>query len=374
MGHIDNFSSFISLFEKEGPMAGTSTSLENIKLMAKGQKYAFDITKEKGIKFDLKIDNKLYIVTLYDNGRYVIMSGDKELYKGGWYASKWGLSIDYEADQWFGLFSQEEGTAGTGLNAIDMPIGRTILKKQEGWKSLIKSTDGKFIPLVSSYEPTSKCISPKTLKEISNKKCILTVGSRGDVVKVVQSMLNFVLSKEALVLLKKSGFYSGKGIDSVTEMDIGTDGKFGKNTKKAVEQFQLVNSNLVKDGIVGRGTLTVLKSASDEIKKLEKKEVEKEMIEIERLEPKKAQELQIEIDPIEIKKLDTLPPLEVELEINDTLKKIRKEKKKKGSRRKNRLLRKLARLQKREKKVRNKLDKIKESSLFFIECFDTFDI
>ena len=371
MNHIDRFSSFSPLFEKEGPIAGTDTSLANLKLMAKAQKYAFEETPEKGMAFDLKVDNKSYIMTLYDNGRYGVFSDNKELMKGDWFASKWGLSINYEADQFFGFFGQEEGAAGVGLNAIDMPIGRQVLGKEK-WSALIKSTNGRFVPIISPYDPSSKCISPKTLKEIMIRKCILTVGSRGDIVKIVQSMLNFVLSKEALSLLKGSGFYSGKGIDEVTEMDIDTDGKFGENTKKAVEQFQLINSNLVKDGIVGKGTLTVLQAASDEIKKLESEKIKEEIKEVEKLEPKKAEELKIEVEPIEIKKLDSLPPLEVELEINKTLKDIRGEKKE--SRKKKRLLRRLARLQKREEKVKAKIGKIKESRLSFIQDFDTFYI
>jgi hypothetical protein len=351
-------------------MEGTNTDLSNLESMAKAQKYKYEKSPQGGLVFRLKVDDKEYNMTFYSNGRFAIMT-NTEVLKGDWYASKWGLTVDYKRKN-----GEKVGTAGQGLNAMDASIGDGVLNKIKNvgssYTALIKDINDKWVALIAKYEPKSAvCISPKSLKDIMDNKCILTVGSRGDITKLVQSMLNFVLSREALDLLKKSGFYSNEGLDAVSEMEIDADGKFGNKTAGAVKQFQKVRGNLSQDGIVGRSTMEVLSKASEEVKKLEREALKKDIEEIVKLEPKKAEELKIEVDPVEIKKLDTLPPLELKIEIEKTMKELRKEKKE--SRKKKRLLRRLARLQKRERKVQDKINKLNESKLSFISEFDSFD-
>ena len=254
---------------------------------------------------------------------------------------------------------------------MDLPIGWGVLGLIDGeWTAKIKSTAGSFIPMISDYSPSSqKCISPKNLEEITSGKCILTIGSRGDTVKTVQSSLNFVLSKEALDLLSGST-YDKDAISKVQEVDMKADGIFGNVTKGAVKEFQKLKGGMKVDGVVGKNTLVNLIETKEEIAKKEKEALEAEMKKIDTLPTKEVEE--IKLDKKDEEDIDLLTPLEVQIEVEKTLKELRKEKK--DSRKKRRLLKKLERLQKREEKVKDKIEKISESSLNFLSDYDNFTL
>jgi peptidoglycan hydrolase-like protein with peptidoglycan-binding domain len=180
---------------------------------------------------------------------------------------------------------------------------------------------------------------------------------------------NFVLSKEALDLLS-GNTYNKDIISNVKEIDMEPDSIFGKITKEAVQEFQKLKGGMKVDGVVGKDTLVNLIKVKEEIIKKEKEALDIEMKKIDTLPMKEIEE--IKLDNKEEKEIDLLPPIDVQIEIEKTLKELRKEKK--DSKRKRRLLKKLERLQKRENKVQNKIDKISESLLNYIIDYDTFII
>lgn len=352
----------------ESAFSFTFTNLSEIEKIARGQKYKFDkITGKKYLVFALKVNNIIYDVSLFEGGEFVIFkSTSEQAIKGNWYTSAWGTTFEFIDKK-----GEKISSAGEGLNAIDMPIGWGVLGLNGGYTSKIRSSiDGSWVSIISKYSPSSqKCISPKTLDEITNGKCILTIGSRGDTVKTVQSSLNFVLSKEALDLLSGNTYIKDM-ISKVKEIDMKPDGIFGKITKEAVQEFQKLKGGMVVDGIVGKDTLVNLIKAKEEIIKKEKEALDIEMKKIDTLPMKEIGE--IKLDNKEEEEIDLLSPIDVQIEIEKTLKELRKEKK--DSRRKRRLLKKLERLQKRENKVQNKIDKISESLLNSILDYDTFII
>lgn len=367
MEHLKSFSSL----NEATPSFGTlkvSTDLAEVEKIAKAQKYGFEKTENNGLSFSLKVNDTEYFVTLYGNGRFVVIkkSTKKEEIKGDWFTSAWGTTFEYGDKR-----GERISSAGTGLNAMDLPIGWGVLGLIDGeWTAKIKSTAGSFIPMISDYSPSSqKCISPKNLEEITSGKCILTIGSRGDTVKTVQSSLNFVLSKEALDLLSGST-YDKDAISKVQEVDMKADGIFGNVTKGAVKEFQKLKGGMKVDGVVGKNTLVNLIETKEEIAKKEKEALEAEMKKIDTLPTKEVEE--IKLDKKDEEDIDLLTPLEVQIEVEKTLKELRKEKK--DSRKKRRLLKKLERLQKREEKVKDKIEKISESSLNFLSDYDNFTL
>lgn len=79
---------------------------------------------------------------------------------------------------------------------------------------------------------------------------VAAYGSNGDVVKKIQ---------QALAKCGHNVEYEGGGINQGCKDDFNKcDGKFRKETKKAVESFQKGFQGLVVDGVVGRETLRVL--------------------------------------------------------------------------------------------------------------------
>jgi hypothetical protein len=368
MEHLKSFSSLNEALPNFGTLK-VSTDLAEVEKIAKAQKYGFEKTENNGLSFSLKVNDTEYFVTLYGNGRFVVIkkSPKKEEIKGDWFTSAWGTTFEYGDKR-----GERISSAGTGLNAMDLPIGWGVLGLIDGeWGTAkIKSTAGSFIPMISDYSPSSqKCISPKNLEEITSGKCILTIGSRGDTVKTVQSSLNFVLSKEALDLLSGST-YDKDAISKVQEVDMKTDGAFGNVTKGAVKEFQKLKGGMKVDGVVGKNTLVNLIETKEEIAKKEKEALEAEMKEIIKLPTKEVEA--IELPKKEMEVIELLPPLEVQIEIEKTLKELRKEKKDSGKKR--RLLKKLERLQKREEKVKDKIEKISESSLNFLSDYDNFTL
>jgi len=366
---MEHLKSFSTLNEATPSFSSfkVSTDLAEVEKIAKAQKYGFEKTGNDGLAFSLKVNDTEYFVTLYGNGRFAVIkkSPNKEEIKGDWFTSAWGTTFEYKDKK-----GERISSAGTGLNAMDMPIGWGILGMIDGWTAKIKSTTGSFIPMISNYSPSSqKCISPKNLEEITSGKCILTIGSRGDTVKTVQSSLNFVLSKEALDLLSGST-YDKDAISKVEEVDMKADGIFGKVTKGAVKEFQKLKGGMKVDGVVGKNTLVNLIETKEEIAKKEKEALEAEMKEIIKL-PRKEVEA-IELPKKEMEEIELLPPVEVQIELEKTLKELRKEKK--DSRKKRRLLKKLERLQKREEKVKDKIEKLSESSLNFLSDYDNFTL
>ena len=366
MKHLKSFS---ALNEATLPFSDATTDLADVEKIAKAQKYGFEKTPKDGLGFHLKVNDTEYFVTLYGNGRFVgrKRSPNQEVIKGDWFATTWGVTFEYP-DKNGGRTS----SASAGLNAMDMPIEWGVIGKQRLVTSKIKSAAGSFMPLISDYSPSSSsqiCISPKNLEEITSGKCILTIGSKGDTVKTVQSSLNFVLSKEALGLLS-GNTYDKDAISKVQEVDMKADGAFGKITKGAVEEFQKLKGGLKVDGVVGKNTLVDLIKAKEEIAKKEKEALEAEMKEIIEL-PKKEVEA-IELPKKEMEEIELLPPIEVQIEIEKTLKELRKEKK--DSKKKKKLLKKLEKLQKKEEKVKDKIEKISESSLNFLSDYDNFTL
>lgn len=363
---------FKALNESPGALV-TSTNLSEIEKMARVQKYKFDKNPgKKYLVFALKVNKIIYDVNLFEGGEFVIFKSlNEQALKGNWFTSIHGTTFEYKDKK-----GEKISSTGTGLNAIDTPIGWGVLGLNSldgyyGYSSQIRSSiDGSWVSIISKYSPSSqKCISPKTLDEITNRKCILTIGSRGDTVKTVQSSLNFVLSKEALDLLSGNTYIKDM-ISKVKEIDMKPDGIFGKITKEAVQEFQKLKGGMVVDGIVGKDTLVNLIKAKEEIIKKEKEALDIEMKKIDTLPMKEIGE--IKLDNKEEEEIDLLSPIDVQIEIEKTLKELRKEKK--DSRRKRRLLKKLERLQKRENKVQNKIDKISESLLNSILDYDTFII
>jgi hypothetical protein len=251
-----------------------------------------------------------------------------------------------------------------GINAIDMPIAWGVLGMVDGWTAKIKSSTGSFVSLIAEYSPSSeKCINPKSLNEISSGKCILTIGSRGDTVKIVQSSLNFVLSKEALDLLSGT-IYNKDMISNLKEINMDVDEKFGKITKSAVEEFQKLKGGMKVDGVVGKNTLANLIEVKDEITKKEKELLSLEIKELDSQVDKEDTDNKnvdnLEVDKEEEEDIESLQPIDIQIEIERTFRELRKEKK--GSRKRRRLLRRLKRLQKREARVKDKIDKLTESS------------
>jgi len=346
----------------------TTTDLEVVKKMALEQKYSFKENTLDGIFFNLKMGkskaDKDYSMVLYSNGRYaagLITDGkSKELMKGNWYATKWGVSFEYK----------EKGggtttSAASGLNAIDVPIAYGYLGLNE-YRSNILSADKKYVPISSPYNPKASKASPKTMENLLSGAFILTVGSRGPIVKLVQSMLDFVLDSEVLKLL--TGNYDSKAIAEVGNIDVDADGIFGKGTKKAVEAFQTIKGDMKADGIVGQNTIKNLVEAKKEAEKIQKAEIEREAKKIEKLPPKELAE--IEMKPAEIKKLEILKPEDLKVEEDKTLKELRKEKR--DSRKKRRLIRKLERIRERKNKIQDKIERLEESQLEFISHYDSF--
>jgi peptidoglycan hydrolase-like protein with peptidoglycan-binding domain len=357
----------LKLFEALNESISTSTNLSEIEKIATGQKYKFNRnTGNNYLSFTLEVNNIIYSVSLYEGGEFVIFKSTSEkVIKGNWFTTNWGTTFEYKDKK-----GEKISSAGTGLNAMDMPIGWGVLGMVDGWTAKIKSSTGSFVPMTSKYSPSSqKCISPKTLDEITNGKCILTIGSKGDTVKTVQSSLNFVLSKEALDLLS-GNTYNKDIISNVKEIDMEPDGIFGKITKEAVQEFQKLKGGMKVDGVVGKDTLVNLIKVKEEIIKKEKEALDIEIKKIDTLPMKEIEE--INLDNKEEEEIDLLSPIDVQIEIEKTLKELRKEKK--DSKRKRRLLKKLERLQKRENKVQNKIDKISESLLNSIIDYDTFII
>jgi hypothetical protein len=357
---MKNIKRFNSINESE-----TTTKISAIEPMAKSQKYASKATSLGGLSFTLKVNDVGYSLTLYGNGRFGViqMSPNREVLKGNWFMTAWGTTFEYKDKK-----GENISSAGTGLNAMDMPIGWGVLGMIDGWTTKIKSTTGSFISMISDYSPSSqKCISPKNLEEITSGKCILTVGSRGDTVMAVQSSLNFVLSKEALNLLSGST-YDKDAISKVEEVDMEADGKFGNITKDAVKEFQKLKGGMKVDGVVGKNTLVNLIETKEEITNKEKEALEAEMKKIDTLPTKEVEE--IKLDKKDEEDIDLLAPLEVQIEVEKTIKELREDKK--DSRKRRRLLKRLERLQKREEKVQNKIDKLSESSLTFLSDYDTY--
>jgi hypothetical protein len=337
----------------------STTNLSDIEKIANGQKYKFNRnTGNNYLSFSLEVNNNIYSVSLYEGGEFVIFKSTSEkVIKGNWFTTSWGTTFEYIDKK-----GKKISSAGVGINAIDMPIGWGVLGKIDGWVSKIKSSTGSFIPLTAKYSPSSeKCINPKSLNDISSGKCILTLGSSGDTVKIVQSSLNFVLGKEALDLLSGT-IYNKDMIPNLKEVNIDPDGKFGKITKSAVEEFQKLKGGMKVDGVVGKDTLTNLIEVKDEITKKEMELLAPEIKELdpqvdkEDIENKNAEDLSVEKE----EDVESLQPIEIQIEIEKTLKEIRKERK--GSRKRRRLLGRLKRLQKREARVKNKIDKLTESS------------
>jgi hypothetical protein len=366
---MKNLKNFRSIKES----SETTHQISAIEPMAKSQKYGYQKSPAGGIYFTLKVNDIEYFFTIYDNGRFGVIqeSPNKEVLKGNWFTTPWGATFEYKDKK-----GETNSSASTGLNAIDMPIAWGVLGLNNSYKSFIKSTDGNFISTSSPYSPGSqKCINPKSLSEITSGKCILTTGSRGDTVKTVQSSLNFVLNKEALDLLG-GNTYDKAAISNVKEVNLDTDGIFGKNTKNAVEEFQKIKGGLTVDGVVGKGTLTNLISVKEEIIDKEKKELEAEIKRVADAEAKKVDSLPTkELEPIKSEvedegKIKALAPIEVQVEVEKTMKELREEKK--DSRKRRRLLKRLERLQKRERKVQDKIDKLSESSLTFLSDYDTY--
>jgi hypothetical protein len=366
---MEHLKSFLTLNEATPSFSSVkvSTDLAEVEKIAKAQKYGFEKTEKDGLAFSLKVNDTEYFVTLYGNGRFVVIkkSPKKEEIKGDWFTSAWGTTFEYGDKK-----GERISSAGTGLNAMDLPIGWGVLGLIGGYTAKIKSATGSFIPMISDYSPSSqKCISPKNLEEITSGKCILTTGSRGDTVKTVQSSLNFVLSKEALDLLSGST-YDKDAISKVQEVDMKADGVFGNVTKGAVKEFQKLKGGMKVDGVVGKNTLVNLIETKEEIAKKEKEALEAEMKEIIKLPTKEVEA--IELPKKEMEEIELLPPIEVQIEIEKTLKELRKEKK--NSRKKRRLLKKLEKLQKKEEKVKDKIEKISESSLNFLSDYDNFTL
>jgi hypothetical protein len=339
----------------------TTTNLSEVEKIANGQKYGFKKTDKDGLAFSLKVNNTEYFVTLYNNGRFVIInkSNNKEEIKGNWFTTSWGTTFEYTDKK-----GEKISSAGVGINAIDMPIAWGVLGMVDGWTAKIKSSTGSFVSLIAEYSPSSeKCINPKSLNEISSGKCILTIGSRGDTVKIVQSSLNFVLSKEALDLLSGT-IYNKDMISNLKEINMDVDEKFGKITKSAVEEFQKLKGGMKVDGVVGKNTLANLIEVKDEITKKEKELLSLEIKELDSQVDKEDTDNKnvdnLEVDKEEEEDIESLQPIDIQIEIERTFRELRKEKK--GSRKRRRLLRRLKRLQKREARVKDKIDKLTESS------------
>jgi hypothetical protein len=339
----------------------TTTNLSEVEKIAKAQKYGFEKTESGGLAFSLKVNDTEYFVTLYSNGRFAVIkkSPKKEEIKGNWFTTPWGTTFEYTDKK-----GEKISSAGVGINAIDIPIAWGVLGKFDGWISKIKSSTGSFVPLTAEYSPsTEKCINPKSLNEISSGKCILTVGSSGDTVKIVQSSLNFVLSKEALDLLSGT-IYNKDMISNLKEVNIDPDGKFGKITKGSVEEFQKLKGGMKVDGVVGKNTLANLIEVKDEITKKEKELLSLEIKELDSQVDKEDTDNKnvdgLEVDKKEEEDIESLQPIDIQIEIERTFRELRKGKK--GSRKRRRLLRRLKRLQKREARVKDKIDKLTESS------------
>jgi hypothetical protein len=339
----------------------TTTNLSEVEKIANGQKYGFKKTDKDGLAFFLKVNNTEYFVTLYNNGRFGIInkSNNKEEIKGNWFTTSWGTTFEYTDKK-----GEKISSAGVGINAIDMPIAWGVLGMVDGWTAKIKSSTGSFVSLIAEYSPSSeKCINPKSLNEISSGKCILTIGSRGDTVKIVQSSLNFVLSKEALDLLSGT-IYNKDMISNLKEINMDVDEKFGKITKSAVEEFQKLKGGMKVDGVVGKNTLANLIEVKDEITKKEKELLSLEIKELDSQVDKEDTDNKnvdnLEVDKEEEEDIESLQPIDIQIEIERTFRELRKEKK--GSRKRRRLLRRLKRLQKREARVKDKIDKLTESS------------
>ena len=167
-------------------------------------------------------------------------------------------------------------------------------------------------------------------------------GSKCSAVGLVQSMLNLIRPK----------------FESAGEkwpMEIEADNSYGKMTYDAVKEFQRIQKikpDIKSDGIVGKKTLQALNMAKEEA---EKREMENVKVEI-----KKTEIEEVKIPKEELVEIDQLPPIELQTEIQKTLKEIRLEKKE--SRKKKRLLARLERLKKREEKIKDKIEKIGEST------------
>lgn len=360
----------IKKFSELNESVSTTTDLLAVEKMAKAQNYAFIKSEKKGLAFELMVNNVEYNVTIYEGGRFGVIkkSPKKDEIKGDWFTSAWGVSFNYIDKK-----GNKTSSVSIGLNSIDAAIGWGVLGLIE-YNAKIKSSGGSFVPILAKYTPaTEKCINPKNLKEITSGKCILTIGSRGDIVKMVQSSLNFVLSKDMLSLLSGS-IYSSEAISSMKEVNIEPDGKFGKITEEGVKEFQKLVGGMAVDGIIGKNTLTNLIKAKEEILEKEKESLESEMKKIEEIPAEEIKDTDTSSDSMDStasdSDIDTLPAIDTQIEIEKTLKELRKEKR--DSRRKRRLLRRLARLQKRENRVKDKIEKLSESSLNFLTDYDTY--
>lgn len=333
-----------------------STDLSEVKKMANAQKYAFKDTGKNSLVFDLKVNKAGYQISLSGNGEFTVYSSLKEAdlpevtvygdrpgkISGKWSATKMGVSFEYKTVT-SGDFKTGEklSTASAGLNAIDSPIGQGLLGKKD-FESFIKSTSGSWVPINAPYQPSNLCINPETLQEILDGKCFLVRGSKCSAVGLVQSMLNLIRPK----------------FESAGEkwpMEIEADNSYGKITYDAVKEFQKIQKfkpDIKSDGIVGKNTLQALNMAKEES---EKREMENVKVEI-----KKTEIEEVKIPKEELVEIDQLPPIELQTEIQKTLKEIRLEKKE--SRKKKRLLARLERLKKREEKIKDKIEKIGEST------------
>lgn len=362
MRHLKNFQSL-------NESVVQSTDLSEVKKMANAQKYAFKDTGKNSLVFNLKVNKAGYQISLNGNGEFTVYSSLKEAdlpevtvygdrpgkISGKWSATKMGVAFEYKTVT-SGDFKAGEklSTASAGLNSIDSPIGQGLLGKKN-FESFIKSTSGSWVPINAPYQPSNLCINPKTLQEILDGKCFLMKGSKCPAVGLVQSMLNIVRPK-----------FESAGEQWLMEID--ADNSYGKITYDAVKEFQRIQKikpDIKSDGIVGKNTLQALNMAKEET---EKREMENAKAEIKNAEIEK-----VEISKEELVEIDQLPPIELQTEIQKTLKEIRLEKKE--SKKKKRLLARLERLKKREEKIKDKIEKIGEStsnSLRHLLLFESF--
>lgn len=360
---------YLKDFQSLKESAEQSTDLSEVKKMANAQKYAFKDTGKNSLVFDLKVNKGLYQISLSGNGEFTVYSSLKEAdlpevtvygdkpgkISGKWSATKMGVSFEYKTVA-SGDFKAGEmlSTASVGLNAIDSPIGQGLLGKKN-FESFIKSTSGSWVPINAPYQPSNLCINPKTLQEILDGKCFLMRGSKCPSVGLVQSMLNLIRPK-----------FPSAG--EQWPMEIDADGSYGKITYNAVKEFQRIQKikpGIKSDGIVGKNTLQALNMAKEEV---ERREMEGAKVEMEKIDIH-----QIEIPREESVEIDNLPPIQLQTEIQKTLKEIREEKR--DSKKKKRLLARLERLQKREEKIKDKIEKIGESfksGLKHILLFESF--
>jgi peptidoglycan hydrolase-like protein with peptidoglycan-binding domain len=331
--------------------------LSIIKKMADAQKYAFTEGKEGFISFKLKVENGVYDISMKKDGNFSVYSaslkeaelpevtvyGDRpSKLNGKWNTTEWGVTFIYNGSN-IGDFKgdgKEINSASVGLNAIDTPIAHGILGKKD-YSGFIKSVEGKWVPLISPYKPSNACINPKTLQEILDGKCLLVRGSKCPSVGLVQSMLNLIRPK-----------FQSAG--DKWPMEIEVDNSYGRITYDSIKEFQKIQKfkpGIKVDGIVGKNTLQALNMSKEET---EKKETQSAEVEIEKVEIEK-----VRIPKEELVKIEQLPPIELQTEIQKTLKEIRLEKK--DSRKKKRLLARLERLKEREEKIKDKIEKIGES-------------